>query len=174
MNRIIPLLAAAALLGACADQTVAPPVSSIQPTTAVRGLGNPPPPVARDGFAEFDAFLGDNSENTCSAHDSFSFSYEYLVNKPGNNAFLHIRVDGRGLDVAIHQTNKKVDAKGTIVGPGFSFDIGNVVGGAIINEEQHVPSNVSLQLTGKLTTETGVCTVNATLNAQLIPTEVIG
>jgi len=173
MHRTLSLLAAAALISACADQPLAPS-RSMQPTSAERALGNPPPPpVARSGFGEFDAFLEDNSEMACAAHNSFTFTYEYLVNKPVTNAFLHIHVDGEKSNVTVHQTEKKIDANGTLVGPGFTFDIDKVIAGSIIGVEEHIPASAYLQLTGKLTTETGTCTANATLALQLTNSDII-
>jgi len=180
MRRLLPTLAITLLATAsCSDQSVLP-VSTIAPTQALKDREGdpPPPPVAGDGFADFSAFLGDaealQSADVCSASDSFQLAFEYLLNKPGNNAFLHLRVDGRALDVSAHQTDKKLDVKGTITGPGFTFDIQQTLGGSIINGETRVPSTVSFQLVGKLTKTSGfTCTANANLTVHLSSSDII-
>lgn len=165
MRRFLITLAAVTVAAGCGD-VASVPTSSLHPTTALLSGDPPPPPVGARGFADFDAFEGDASDMACSANASFNFSYQYFLNGPGKNSFLHIQID-QGPQVDIHQTDKKIDAHGTITGAGFTFDIQNVVGGSIQDPEERVPFQVSLQLTGKLTTETGTCIANATLNATL-------
>ena len=165
MRRFMITLAAVTVVAGCGD-VASVPTSSLRPTVARLDGDPPPPPVGARGFADFDASEGDASDMACSAHASFNFSYQYFLNKPGNNSFLHIQID-QGPNVDIHQTNKKIDAHGTITGAGFTFDIQNVVGGSIQDPEEHVPFRVSLQLTGKLTTETATCIASATLDANL-------
>ena len=181
MRRLLPTLALTLLATAsCSDQSVLP-VSSLAPTQALKDREGdpPPPPVAGDGFADFSAFLGDaeafQSSEGCSAFDSFQLAFEYLLNKPGNNAFLHLRVDGRALDVSAHQTDKKpVDVKGTITGPGFRFDIQQTLGGSIMTGETRLPSTVTFQLVGKLTKTSGfTCTANANLTVHLTSSDII-
>ena len=163
MHRVTLAVAAAVLLAACGDRA-ADPTSPLRPTTAVRDLGTPPPPpVAGEGRADFEAFPSEDSETSCSVNTTFNFSYEYFRNANDNNAFLHIRSGGPGLDVAIHQTAKKVDAKGNITGDGFTFAINNVLSGDLTDPEEHVPNSVTFQLTGKLTTGDATCNANATL-----------
>jgi hypothetical protein len=165
---IVPVVVAAFAVG-CGERAFTP-TSPLSPSAASLDLGNPPPPpVAGDGRADLDVFSGDNSSATsCQGHTSFTFAWDYFVNGPGNNAFLHIRIDGQGLDVAIHQTDKKVDAHGDITAPGFDFSINNVISGGIIDPETHVPNRIVLNLVGTFTDEEGnVCTANATLHASL-------
>src|SRR5262249_5413344 len=138
MRRLIIPLAAAVLVAACSDAPSVPSKSLLAPRSAVLDEGLPPPPPAGgDGRADFDAFpAADASEIACpSVHDSFDFAYEYFNNSPDLNAYLHIRVDGNGLDVAVHETDKKITAKGTLDRPTFSFRIDDVVKGTIANGE---------------------------------------
>ena len=168
MRRLIVPAVVAALAVGCGERAFTP-TSPLTPGAASLDLGNPPPPpVAGDGRADLDVFSGDNSATSCQGHTSFTFAWDYFVNAPGNNAFLHIRIDGQGLDVSIHQTNKKVDAHGDITAPGFDFSINDVISGGIIDQESHVPGRVVLNLVGTFTDGEGnTCTANATLNASL-------
>ena len=174
MRRFIaPVVAPVVLMLAvgCSDRTTEPAASLVAPGSALHSFGTPPPPpVSGDGFADIDVFgATDGSEpNSCGAQGSFTFSYEYFVNKPGNNAFLHIHADGEGLDLQIHQTDKKIDAKGTITGSGFSFNVKDGLSGSIENSHLTLPSTVTVQLTGTLDTGHGTCTANATLTASLV------
>ena len=170
MHRLTFTVAAAVLLTACADRA-ADPTAPLRPTTASRDLGTPPPPpVAGEGRADFEAFPSSDSELACSASSEFNFSYEYLANNPGNNAYLHVRFNGHGLDIAIHQTNQKIDAKGDVTIDDFSFLIKNVLSGNIIDPAHDVPTSVTLHLTGKLTTDGGTCNANAALVLNLVNT----
>jgi hypothetical protein len=165
---IVPVVVAAFAVG-CGERAINP-TSPLSPRAASLDLGNPPPPpVAGDGRADLDVFQGDDSQAaSCSGHTTFTFAWDYFVNKQGNNAFLHIRIDGQGLDVSVHQTDKKVDAHGDITAPGFDFSINDVISGGIIDQETHVPGRVVLNLVGTFTDEEGnTCTANATLTASL-------
>ena len=103
------IIAAAVLVAAACSDRASLPSSPLSPRDASFDVGTPPPPpVAGEGRAELDV-----SGGSCSANTSFDFSYEYLLNKPGNNAFLHMDMNGHGPDVEIHQ-NKKIDAHGSI------------------------------------------------------------
>jgi|SRR6185436_4528172 len=169
MHRVMVTVAAAALFAACSDVSTAP-TKALHPGVASldRSGDPPPPPVAADGSAEFSAFFGDDDGTTCNANTTFNFSYQYLQNKNDNNAFLHIRVDGQGLDVSIHQTKNKLTANGTVTGAGFTFDINDAVSGNIMTEGSGAPSTVTVNLTGKLQTNEGTCFANATLTAHLV------
>jgi hypothetical protein len=167
MRRLLVPLAAAALVAACYDAPVAPN-SSLRPTSALFDGDPPPPPVSGDGFADFTAFPATDAETDCSVHDSFTFAYEYFNNTPNTNAYLHMRIDGNGLDVAVHETTKKITAKGTLTRPDFSFRIDDVLDGTIMNKASGIPGRVVLQLSGQLTLTDGTtCVANATLTAQL-------
>src|SRR5262249_52436119 len=141
MRRFVLTLAAVTVAAGCGDVSTVP-TSSLHPTVALLSGDPPPPPVGARGFADFDAFFDDASDVACSAHVTFNFSYQYFLNAPGNNSFLHIQTD-LGDKVDIHQTNKKIDANGSITGPGFTFNIQNVVGGTIRDPEERVPGRVS-------------------------------
>jgi len=173
MRRLLPTLALTLLAAAsCGDQSVLP-VSSLAPTSALKDREGdpPPPPVAgdADAFLSVYSFDGGDFQSTadpCEASSSFQFAYKYLLNKPENSAFLHLRSD-RGMDVSAHQTDKKLDVKGTLSGSDFTFQITETLEGDIIAPETRVPSTVSFLLVGKLTTEAGTCTANATLTVYL-------
>ena len=175
MRRLIIPFAAAALVAACYDNPSAPPSSLLTPRSALLdGLPPPPPATGDDGFATFDVTPATDAETDCSVHDQFGFAYEYLNNSQNTNAFLHIRVDGNGLDVAVHETTKKITANGTLTRPTFSFQINDVLDGTIFNKEPGVPDRVSLTLTGVLTVNGETCAANATLTAQLVPVNTPG
>jgi len=168
MRRLIIPLAAAALVAACYDAPSTPTASLLTPGPALLDGIPPPPPATGDGFADFDATPATDAETDCSVHDSFTFGYEYFNNTPNTNAYLHIRVDGNGLDVSVHETTKKITANGTLTRPGYSFQINDVLDGTIMNKASGVPARVVLQLTGQLTLTDGTtCVANATLAAQL-------
>src|SRR5262245_43810812 len=169
MRRLLIPLAAAALAVACSDAAFTPPSSLLTPGSSLREALPPPPTVSGDGFADFSASeASDASEIACPAvRDTFSFAYDYLNNAPNTNAFLHIRVDGNGLDIAVHETTKKITANGTLNRPTFSFQINDVLDGTITNRETGVPGRVVLQLAGLLTVDGQTCVANATLTAQL-------
>ena len=171
MRRLIMPIVVAAFAAGCGERA-ALPSSPLSPGAASRQAGTPPPPpISGDGFADLDVFRDDGSSDEateCSAHVSFPFSYEYFVNNPGKNAFLHIHLDGHGLDVAIHQTNKKLDVKGDLTGTGFTFSVADALGGEITDPEHPVLTHVTLQLTGTLTHAGTSCTANATLTASLV------
>jgi hypothetical protein len=163
---IVPILVAAFAVG-CGERA-ALPSSPLSPGAASHDIGTPPPPpISGDGRADLDVFAGDNSSTDCSASVSFPFAFEYFVNNPGKNAFLHMHVDGQGLDVAVHQTNKKIDTKGDLSGPGFTFSIQNTLGGEITSSAHPVLNTIVLQLSGTLTQDGHTCTANATLTASL-------
>ena len=167
MRRLILPFAAAALVAACYDAP-STPTSSLRPASALFDGDPPPPPASGDGFADFNASPATDAEIDCSVHDSFTFAYEYFNNSPNTNAYLHIRVDGNGLDVSVHETTKKITATGTLTRPDFSFQINDVLDGTITNKASGVPGRVVLTLTGLLTTAAGeTCVANATLTAQL-------
>ena len=175
MRRFIIPFAAAALVAACFDSPSAPPSSLLTPRPAVLHDGLPPPPPAGgDGFADFSASPPSDAEIDCSVHDTFTFAYDYFNNGPDGNAYLHIRVDGNGLDVAVHETTKKITANGTLTRPTFSFQINDVLDGTIFNKAAGVPDRVSLTLAGVLTVNGETCAANATLNAQLVPVNTPG
>jgi hypothetical protein len=176
MRRLIIPLAAAALVAACYDAPSTPTASLQTPGPARLDAIPPPPPASGEGFGDFTAFEAtDASETTCSVHDTFTFAYEYFDSGTDNNAYLHIRVDGNGLDVAVHETTKKITANGTLTRPGFTFQINDVVDGTIFNKEPGVPDRVSLSLTGQLTLTDGTtCVANATLTAQLTKVDTTG
>ncbi len=172
MRRLIAPFVVAAFAVGCGERSLTP-TSPLSPGAASLAFGNPPPPpVSGGGRADLDVFDGESSlAASCDAHTTFTFSWDYFVNKPGNNAFLHITIDGHGHDVSIHQTNKKIDVKGDISGAGFTFSISDAISGGIMDSESHVPSNILLQLTGQLKTDDGAtCTANATLHASLTGT----
>jgi hypothetical protein len=172
MRRLFIPLAAAAIVAACSDVPSAPASLRPGPAHLSREGDPPPPPVSGDGSADFDAFVGDNSETACTAHDSFNFSYQYLKNS-NTNTYLHITVEGRGLDVAVHETENKLTAKGTLNGPGFTFKIDDAVGGTLSDKVSRVPPRVTIQLTGTLTTSEGeTCTASAVLRAQLVDVDI--
>src|SRR5262245_17207869 len=170
MRRLIIPFAAAALVAACYDASSAPPSSLLAPRSAVHDEGIPPaPPVSGDGFANFDASgATDASEIGCpTVHDSFNFAYDYFNNGPKTNAYLHIRVDGNGLDVSVHETTKKITANGTLNRPTFSFQIDEVLDGTIATEAAGVPRGAVLTLAGVLTVDGQSCPATATFTAQL-------
>jgi hypothetical protein len=177
MRRLIIPLAAAALVAACYDAPSTPSASLLTPRSpaALDGIP-PPPPASGEGFGDFTAFeAADASQSDCSVHDTFTFAYEYFDSGTDNNAYLHIRVDGNGLDVAVHETTKKITANGTLTRPDFTFRINDVVDGTIFNKEPGVPDRVSLSLTGQLTLTDGTtCVANATLTAQLTKVDTTG
>jgi hypothetical protein len=167
--RVVTLAALVAVAG-CSD--VAAPTSRLAPGNASLGLGDPPPPpVSGDAFLEFSiapAIDGSDEESTtCSAAAATSVKFQYFLNTQRTNAFLHIRVDGQGLDASVHQTNNKLTAKGTLTGPGFTFAITNALSGDIIESEVNFPSAVNFQVTGKLTVGTTTCAANANVSVQL-------
>jgi len=169
MRRLLPTLAITLLATAsCGDQSLLP-TSSIAPSSALRDVGDPPPPpVAGDGFA-FLSPAFDDSEAACSISDSFSFSYKYFVNKTAHNAHLQMDITeaGHDGDVSAHETDKKIDAKGTLSGPGYTFVIKQTLGGSLMGSETRLVSTAFLQLVGELTTEAGTCTANLNLQANL-------
>ena len=165
---IVPIVVAAFAVG-CGERAVMP-TSPLTPGAASQKAGTPPPPpISGDGFADLDVFASDDSNGQdCSASGSFTFSYQYLVNNPGKNAVLHIYLDGPGVDVAIHQTTKKIDTSGDMSGTGFTFTIKNTLGGEISNAYHPILANINLQLSGTLTLSDGTtCAANATLAATL-------
>ena len=171
MRRVFTPIVIAAFAAACGDRAILP-TSPLHTGAASHDLGNPPPPpVGGDGRAELDVGSDEDGSlaTACSAHESFDFAYEYFVNKALNNAFVHIHIDNQGLDAAIHQTHKKIDAHGTLTGPGFVFTITDALGGNIFNGEGGgVPNSVTVNLTGQLTTGETTCTANATLTLELV------
>ena len=170
MRRLIIPFAAAALVAACYDAPAAPS-SSLRPASALFDGDPPPPPVSGDGFADFTASEAtDNSGSECQASALFKFDYDYFNNpQEDGNAYLHMRIDGNGLDIAVHQTEKKITAKGTLTQPDFSFRIDEVLAGTITNKES-VPETVRLSLSGQLTLTDGTtCAATATLSATLKP-----
>ena len=174
MRRLLPTLAITLLAAAsCSDQSVLP-TSSLAPSGALKDVGDPPPPpVAGDGFAFLSPAL-DDSEDACSISDSFSFSYKYFVNKPAHNAHLQMDITAPGHDgeVSGHETDKKIDAKGTLSGPGYTFVIKQTLGGSLMGSETRLVSTAFFQLVGELTTEAGKCTANLNLTAQLTSEDV--
>ena len=174
MRRLLIPLAAAALAAACYDAP-STPASSLTPRSSSRDETLPPPPPASgEGFADFSASPATDAETDCSVHDTFTFAYDYFNNGPDGNAYLHIRVDGNGLDVAVHETTKKITANGTLTRPTFTFRIDDVLDGTIFNKAPGVPDRVSLSLTGVLTVNGETCVANATLTAQLVPVNTPG
>jgi hypothetical protein len=182
MIRYLGLALAGVALSACSDRASLP-TSPVHPTGPSYDLfGDPPPPPigSSDGFADFSTESFDLSSASvrkqvsvvdtppCEAATSFHFAYMYFVNKPDNNAFLHINPDDPSKNVEIHQTDKKIDAHGVIVGPGFTYTITGAIGGAIVNPDEHVPGAVNVQLTGVLHTDVGAsCQTTANLAASL-------
>jgi len=168
MRRFAVTIIAAALVAACSDRAAAP-TSPIRPGDAASFVaGNPPPPpVVGDGSADLTISGTDDSALDCSASASFLFAYEYFLSKTGNNSWVHLSLNGPGLDVAIHETQKKIDARGDLSGAGFTFSITDALSGHIINPDQRVPDHIVVQLTGTLTTDQGSCTGNATFTATL-------
>ena len=169
MRRLIIPFAAAALVAACFDAPPAAPSSLLTPRSAAHDEGIPPPPPASgEGAADFSASPATDAEIDCSVSNAtFNFAYDYFNNTPDGNAYLHIRVDGNGLDVAVHETTKKITANGTLTRPEFTFQINDVLDGTIFNKAPGVPDRVSLALTGVLTVNGETCVANATLTAQL-------
>ena len=175
MRRLLPTLALTLFTAAsCGDQSLLP-TSSLAPSSALRDVGDPPPPpVADDGFA-FLSPAFDDSEDACSVSDSFAFSYRYFVNKTAHNAHLQMDITEPGHDgeVSAHQTDRKIDARGTLSGPGYTFVIKETLGGSLMGSETRLVSTAFFQLVGDLTTEAGTCTANLNLTAQLTDEEVI-
>ena len=167
MRRLLIPLAAAALVAACSDAPSTPARSLLTPRPALLDGLPPPPTVSGDGFADFSASPATDAETDCSVQDTFAFAYEYFNNLTDQNAFLHIRVDGNGLDVAVHETTKKITANGTLTRPTFTFRIDDVLDGTIFNKASGVPDRVVLNLTGVLTVNGETCVANATLTARL-------
>ena len=170
MRRLILPLAAAALAAACYDAPSTPTASLLTPRSPASLDGiPPPPPVSGEGFGDFTATdATDNSETSCpTVHDNFTFAYDYLENSPDQNAYLHIRVDGNGLDIAVHETDKKITAKGTLTRPTFSFQINDVLDGTIFNKAEGAPQSVTLSLAGVLTVDGQSCAATATFIARL-------
>ena len=168
MRRLYLPMIVAAFVAGCGERA-ATPTSLLSPGAAAHDFGTPPPPpIAGDGTGELDVFdSGDGSSTTCSGDFPITFSYEYFVNNPGHNSFLHLHINGQ--DVTVHQTDKKIDIHGSITGTGFTFNITDILGGSITNGDGTLPHGVSLPLSGILTTGDGTCQGNATFNANLTP-----
>ena len=175
MRRLIIPFAAAALVAACYDNPSAPPSSLLTPRSALRdGLPPPPPATGEDGFADFSASPATDAEIDCSvSHDTFGFAYEYLNNSQNTNAYLHIRVDGNGLDVAVHETTKKITATGTLTRPTYTFQINDVVDGTTLPiQDVGAPPRVLLRFLGQLTLADGTtCLAVGTFSGQLGKTQ---
>lgn len=134
---------------ACADSATGVPSLSSAPTSA-SFAGNPPPPplTGDDGSGRLEPF-GEESEFAASARvvqaarsnaaptstcdlpsgQDIHYSWDYLENKSDNNQWAHLDIDGQNRKVSIHQTNKKIDANGEIVGSGYTFKITGVSSG---------------------------------------------
>jgi hypothetical protein len=169
MRRLFVPIVIAAFAAGCGERAIMP-TSPLTPGVAAHDAGTPPPPpISGAGDAELDVFsAGDASSATdCSGSFSFPFSFDYFVNNNGNNAFLHLRADGQGLDASIHETDTKIDGHGNLSGVGFNFSIIAVLAGTITNEHGTLPGTVTLQLTGQFTNGGTTCTANATLTANL-------
>ncbi|MFI5229642.1 MAG: hypothetical protein ACHQWU_11270 [Gemmatimonadales bacterium] len=173
------LIAAAFLMAACSDVSAVPssPLGAQGPAFE---LGNPPPPPLSGGVSlsfdagdSFDASIaadvvGDVPPGPCRASELLNFTYDFLVNPPGNNAFLHLRGGDDAHLVTIHQTDSKLDAHGTIVGDGFTFDISDATDGSIVDIGHHGERLVSVSLSGTLTTSDGAsCQASANLSGHL-------
>src|SRR5689334_2703356 len=124
MRRLFMPIVVAAFVAGCGERAVMPS-SPLAPGARSNAGTPPPPPIAGDGFADLDVFSPDegSSPAACAANTSFSFAYNYFKNGTDYNAFLHMFINGPGLDVSIHQTSNKLDGKGSITGPGFTFTI---------------------------------------------------
>ncbi|MDQ6829500.1 MAG: hypothetical protein M3081_11590, partial [Gemmatimonadota bacterium] len=132
--------------------------------------GDPPPPplTGTDGNGFFTTFgegalAGTVAANkvsnasgptSCNAELSFQFDWKYFVNKPENNAWIHVDQHGFNGHSQFHSTNKKNDASGQIVGPGFTFQIADVLYGSVFNESRW-PGSYSFTVSGKLTLADG-------------------
>ena len=170
MRRLIIPLAAAALVAACYDVPSTPTASLRTPGPARLDAIPPPPPASSDGFADFSASPATDAETDCSvSHDLFKFEYQYFNNSPSTNAYLHITVDGNGLDISVHETTKKITANGTLTRPAYTFQINDVrEGTTIMDKAPGVPASVVLLLTGQLTLADGTtCVANATFLGRL-------
>ncbi len=161
---------AAVMVAACGDRAPTP-MSPLVSSTASLDRGNPPPPpVAGNAFMDFDIFSSEDASEagTCGAEgNNVSVKFSYVFNKPENNAVLHLGLDGKGTDATVHQTDKKLDAHGTLTGTDFSFKIKDAVAGSIIDAETRFPFIVTFNLTGTLTNEFGTCNANAVVTVQL-------
>jgi len=189
MKRFLGLALVGVALTACSDHLTMP-TSSLHPSAAARELSDPPPPPigSSDGFATFDtrsdfvstaalAAAATADAPVCDAYTTFSFSYKYLLNAPGTNAYLHIDPDDQTRHVTIHQTDKMgiPDAHGMIVGDNFTYTITGTTGGSLLfTDEGRVPGFVSVDLIGTLKIGGTSCTTGATLNLDLTGNQVIG
>jgi hypothetical protein len=181
---------------ACSDSATGVP-SSLRPTgSASAEAGNPPPPpFTGDGRGDltFDdegssfaavaratASATGRSLSQCDpppADVQLAFTFSYLVNQPGSNGFLHLNPDDESRQITIHQTDKKLDAHGTIAGPGFTFTITDATGGdGIFGSESRTSDVFEVDVTGVVTFADGSkCTASAQLSGTLfVPSEESG
>jgi hypothetical protein len=182
MNRFIAIASFAVFVAGCADSPAAPTLA--RPTGPSFDAGDPPPPpITGEGFAEFDASrsdaggfsfagtvsdIGDFPPGPCRASRGFGINYSYFINKNNTNAVLHIDPDDASHHVTLHQTAKKLDGSGQIVGPDFVFKISDVVAGGIIGPEERLPGAVFVSLRGTLTLADGTsCQADAQLGVFL-------
>jgi hypothetical protein len=164
---------------ACADSATGVHSLSGAPASAAFA-GNPPPPplTGDDGSGRLEPF-GEESEFAASARGvqttrsntaptnstcdlpsgkNIHYSWDYLENKNDNNQWAHLDIDDQNRKVSIHQTNKKLDASGEIVGNGYTFKITGVSSGSFDR------FGFDLTITGTLTRSDGTtCQATADL-----------
>ncbi|MEP6690212.1 MAG: hypothetical protein ABJD07_03590 [Gemmatimonadaceae bacterium] len=179
MRHVLAVVALAVVATACSDPVTAPP----SPTSGLRAaflIGDPPPPpLTGTGDGTFSTLSGaalsvatavvgsSDPHQLCSVSDfNFQFAWRYFINKPENNAWIHVDELQYNGHSDFHSTEKKNDASGQIVGPDFTFSLGDVVSGSVFNETR-TPGSFYFVVTGKLTLADGqTCDVtgNVTLN----------
>ena len=113
-SSVVAIASVVVFAAACADGTTAMPSSSLRPTGQISAAGNPPPPplTGRDDgelIPDFDDFSStasvDATRNgsaktalpSCNLPGSVNLNYafDYLINKPDNNAFVHLDPDNQ-------------------------------------------------------------------------------
>jgi hypothetical protein len=178
---------------ACSESATGVP-ASLRPTeTASAEAGNPPPPPFQgEGrgdlvFEESEVSFASVASATANAAGSslsecgflpavqLAFKFSYLVNQPGSNGFLHLNPEDEARHITIHQTGKKLDAHGVIVGSGFTFMITDATGGdGIFGSESRTSSFFSVDLAGIATLANGTkCRATAELSGTLfVPSEI--
>ena len=169
-SSVVAIVSVVVFAAACADGTTAIPSSSLRPTGQISAAGNPPPPpLTGRGDGELEPDFGDDFSSAASvdatrngksgpvpcdlpAFVNLSYSFDYMINKPDKNAFVHLDPDNQK-QITIHQNGNKVDAHGTIVGAGFTFAISDVTAGSIIGDGEggRVLDSFFLRITGIVT-----------------------
>lgn len=195
-SSVVAIVSVVVFAAACADGTTAIPSSSLRPAGQISAAGNPPPPpltgrgdgeLAPDFDEEFSSAAsvdatrdggGKSALVPCDlpAFVSLSYSFDYMINKPDKNAFVHLDPDNQK-QITIHQNGDKLDAHGTIIGAGFTFAITDVTDGSIIGDGEggRVLDSFFLRITGIVTHADGSkCQAAAILDGGLGGSDSIG